>query len=111
MSDRQEYSPPEGTKYKWGTKALNYSPWVCRFFSYWPACIVARVELKGNKFLWVVETTGFKFESTYNSGSNRNALQACLDAESFCEEEKARIWLPWMDIAVAAGWRPPCING
>lgn len=108
MSQGQEYFPPGGTKYKWWPKPLNHSPWGMRMWDYWPASIKASVNKEEDgTFHWRVEVTDFRHRRTHLTGKESEALSACLAAEKACEEQKALLWLPWMEEAVAAGWRPP----
>lgn len=110
MSRELDYFPPAGTICKWSTKALNYSPWYLNFWSHWPASIEAWVDLsKDGSYTWCVEVNNF-YKSRFNfKGTAQDGLVACLEAEKICLEQKQKIWLPWMDDAVAAGWRSPGI--
>lgn len=108
MSQYLAYFPPQGTKYKWHPKALNYSPWSCRMWEHWPASIIARVEKsETGVFLWSVEVRNFSHDRRLLRGKAADGLSACLEAERACETEKGLLWLPWIEQAVAAGWRPP----
>jgi len=108
MSRFLDYFPPKGTKYEWGAKALNYSPWVCRMWEHWPASIVARVsKTEDGVYQWRVEVCNFRHQRKTLEGTANDGLAACKAAEEVCEAEKALLWLPWMDEAVKAGWRPP----
>lgn len=109
MSRGQNYSPPGGTKHKWHPKGLQYSPWVCPVWSHWPADIVCRVDLTdAGMFTWHVIVIDFHHKRYHFKGQNNDPLQACLEAEKVAEAQKSLLWLPWMEVAVAAGWRPPC---
>lgn len=108
MSREQDYFPPSGTKYKWQPKALQHSGWSVVTWEHWPAAVRAYVDLIDGWYLWRVEVTDWRHKRLVIKGQAKDDLLACLQAESICEAEKKRLWLPWMKKAVEAGWRPPC---
>lgn len=111
MSRIQAYHPPQGTNHKWHAKTLNHAPWLCLFWDYWPATITATVDHDDDgTFLCSVSVVDFDGNRKITTGKHEGALQACLATEKFCQKEKDRIWLPWMETAIAAGWRPPIIK-
>lgn len=110
MSLTQNYFPPNGTKYKWNSKALNYSPWTCHVWELWPASISASVDKIESGFKWRVDVWGWhnkdRSEHTKFEGIAESALAACLAAERCAEKQKSKLWKPWMEEAIKAGWRP-----
>lgn len=110
MSRELDYFPPQGTKYKWWNKPLQHLPWGASIWEHWPADIVAHVSKKNGVFIWWVDVCTFNFERKCFKGTAKKALTACLAAEKRADKEKAKIWMPWMNDAVAAGWRPPCVK-
>ncbi len=108
MSRTLDYFPPIGTKLKWHPKALNYSPWVCRMWDEWPACITLDVDKNDEEeFTWRVDWRNFNKEKGVIHGKERTAREACLAAEAAGKSQKALIWKPWMATAIKAKWRPP----
>lgn len=110
MSRELDYFPPQGTKYEWCHKQLQHLPWGARIWEHWPASIVAHVSKKDGVFIWWVDVYTFNYEQKFFEGTAKEALAACLAAEKCADKEKEKIWLPWMDEAVAAGWRPPGVK-
>lgn len=108
MSQELGYFPPQGTEHHWSNKALNCSPWYCLFWDHWPARISANVDLINGKYKWMVFVCNFKHERHELHGTSSDALSACKEAEKIAMQEKNKIWFPWMEEAVKAGWRPPC---
>jgi len=107
MSYDLDYFPPQGTKFTWHHKALKTSPWVLNMWDHWPASIVAKVDKAEGFFRWLVEVRTFNHGREVLKGVAKDALSACKAAERCCEREKKKLWLPWMETATKAGWRPP----
>jgi len=106
-----DYFPPNGTKYPWHPKRLNTSPWVCLFWACWPAEVQAYVDRKEDgQFIWWVTVCAFDFSRQTYEGTASGALAACQEAEKCAEEQKGLLFQPWMEQALAAGWRPPGDN-
>lgn len=106
MSQGQKYFPPSGTKHRWMSKTLNYSPWTLSFWSHWPAAVSAYVDKKNGMYVWSVQIIDFDHKRHVVAGAAKTDLEACLAAEAECERQKSLLWKPWMVEAVAAGWRP-----
>lgn len=113
MSYDQEYSPPTGTKYQWHPKRLNYSPWVCDISNQampdapWPFRIAAFVEKSGKSYTMTLEVCDWAGTRTTMRGRGRNAIDACLWAESLANEELERLTPKWIKEAIKNGWRTP----
>lgn len=115
MSREQEYFPPQGTEFKWGSKPLNYSPWHCDIgsqmepaLSLWPMRVTALVDLRDGSYVWRVAVTDFAYKRSYLHGSDRDALAACLEAERAGKTKLQELLPSWVREALANKWRPPC---
>lgn len=115
MSQELAYLPPNGTKWQWHPKALNYAPWVCGLspqkysnINLWPLHVILRVDLIDNNYRWTVEILDWKNKRTLLDGQTQVALEACLAAEKVGEEELEKLMPDWVHQALANGWRPPC---
>lgn len=116
MSQALAYHPPTGTKWKWGTKPLNYSPWICNLlaqkectdqYKLHPLSCTLYVDLIDGKYLWQVNTLGFDHVRRDDRGFVETALEACTIAEAK-GEDFLRLAIPdWARTAIANGWRPP----
>lgn len=112
MSREQDYFPPSGTKFTWGEKSLNYSPWRCNLIDQkypklwtWPARIDLIVDLVNGKYKWTVEVTPFKGGRYVIKGQSICALKACLAAEKAGEKELKKMFPKWVITALKNGWR------
>jgi hypothetical protein len=115
MSYELAHNSPSGTKWNWGSKALNYSPWVCNLasqkepnFSLWPLDIVLYVDVYDGVCHWAVHIIDFQHKRYLKSGVAADPLKACLEAESVGEKQLAELLPDWAKEALARGWRPPC---
>ena len=114
MSRELAYFAPNGTKYKWGSKALTYSDWVCdlsaqkepKLFLF-PMRILLRVDKINARWQWSVAVTDFSYQRYEVKGSKNDPLQACLEAEKVGEEQMESLLPAWTRTALENGWRPP----
>lgn len=116
MSREQEYFPPSGSKYKWGSKALNYSPWICDLgaqmdpdihYLIYPLDVRLYVDLVDGKFKWVAICVDWHGARSEKTGLAESGSSAIKEAEAFGEEFYNSQMLPWIRTALQAGWRPP----
>jgi len=114
MSREQPYFPPQGTAYRWESKALQYSPWVCLLSQQkepdlwlFPLDVTLRVSLDDGKWRWYANMTDFHYVRTTLSGVEPDSLTACLTAERFGLEWLADRLPDWVRTALANKWRPP----
>jgi len=122
MSHELSYLPPAGTRHKWSSKSLNYSPWVCRLSDqkskkdqghsvyFWPMDVVLVVDLKDGIYNWQVEVIDFRFNRSKIQGQEEDPLRACLAAERIGRSKLRELLPPWVKTALANGWRPPAMR-
>jgi hypothetical protein len=114
MTKELGYFPPNGTKWKWEPKTLNYSPWICclsrqrepKLFMY-PFDIKLIVDLINTHFHWVIELIDFQGNYSIISGISEDPLQACLTAEEIGECKMDELLPDWIRTALENKWRPP----
>ncbi len=113
MSYELDYFPPQGTKWAWGSKALNYSPWVCNLADQrepgvwlWPLSVVLFVDKKGEYYTWWVQVRPFKGKDYNLKGKTKSALRSCKTAEEKGEKELDKHLPNWARTALKNGWRP-----
>lgn len=115
MSAAQDYFPPQGSRWKWCSKALAYSPWACdlseqmrppdiRFL--WPLSIILRVDLRDGQYHWRVDVRPWSGEDFTLKGSTKAPLDAMLAAEQVGERIFNEQMPEWTLLALANGWRP-----
>jgi hypothetical protein len=114
MSKELDYFPPNGTKWKWESKTLQHSPWICclstqreRKLFTWPLSIVAVVDLADGLYHWTVEVCDFRGDRSALFGFSDDPLKACLDAEKFGELRMDDLLPDWARTALVNKWRPP----
>jgi hypothetical protein len=114
MSRELDYFPPKGTKFQWGSKELQYSPWYCnlgkqREPGIWPSplSVLLCVDLIQGQYKWHVKTWDFSHRSSNISGVATTALEACLAAECAGERFLDEQLPDWVRVALANNWRPP----
>lgn len=116
MSYELEYFPPNGTRWKWTNKILQYSPWSCslswqwagdRWPSWHPMSVRLIVDLIDGEYTWTVNTTDWAYKRNTHKGKAATGLQACLDAEIVGERVLMEMTPEWVQNAIDAGWRPP----
>lgn len=116
MSYELDYFPPNGTKYNWFHKSLNYSPWVCNLSDQkekelflFPAEVKLMVDtmlVKSTiRYVWIVLITDFSYNKTEKKGVEKDAISACLRAEKEGEEQLQILIPDWVRMALINGWR------
>lgn len=115
MSRELGYFPPNTGKYKWGSKDLNYSPWVCNFTSQvkdlnnifiFPFRIICYVDLINDNYFWSVKITDWNYEGTEIRGISASATEAIKTAEKVAEEYYSKLVPDWVLTALKNNWRP-----
>jgi hypothetical protein len=114
MSFELDYFPPNGTKWKWSSKALNYSPWLCNLarqkepgLNLWPLDVMLIVDLVKDRWVWQVEVIDFQHQRAIIKGAENDPLKACFAAEIAGEGVLADLLPDWVRAALANKWRPP----
>lgn len=113
MSLELEYFPPSGQKWHWHSKALNYSPWVCRLSDQWglgqktwPMSVVLQVDLVDGVYRWLVKSTNWRNQLNVTTGTASGPVEAIEQAQAVGEEALVALLPEWVKKALAEGWRP-----
>jgi len=128
MSKDLPYFPPKGTRFQWGSKALNHSPWVCNIlsnledtskYSVFPVSIHAYVDLNPDfashgvvvgsrtRYVWRVRIYDWRGTVIEHLGGADTDIDACKAAET-CGIDHYRLLFPdWVKKSLSEGWRPP----
>lgn len=110
------YFPPGGgRRWRWSSKSLSYSPWLCRLAEQMkpagtilhPADVVLSVGLAGGKYVWRVTVTDWTYGRHDKAGTASTAQEAIASAEEIGEEAFKDLTPPWVLMALENGWRPP----
>jgi hypothetical protein len=109
----QDYFPPQGTKFKWEPKVLNYSSWSCDVLAQiegtldWPASITLYADILETGYVWRVLVRDWAQGKHSFEGTAESALGACLEAEAVGALEASKLYPDWVRKALQEGWRPP----
>lgn len=113
MSYELEYSPGHH-KWHWHSKALKYSPWVCRLSdqwgfgqTLWPMSVVLYVDLIDGVYSWRVKATNWRNQLKETTGTASGPSNAIQRAQAVGEAAMAELMPDWVQTALAEGWRPP----
>lgn len=111
------YFPPQGTKWAWDPKRLNYDSWCCSLHNQKepkldlaPMRVILYVDLIDDKFEWRVKIIDFQHNCRDIKGTASSGLDACLAAEKIGEAEIKKLLPKWAKIALSHGWRPKHIK-
>lgn len=114
MSEELDYFPPNTTKWKWGSKALNYSPWICNLLpQVFPnlytngASVKLIVDILDGVWKWRLESYYLDGTFVNMKGDANSGEEACNIAETKGEQIIKQMFPKWAITALKNKWRPP----
>lgn len=116
MSKELEYFPPNTGKWRWISKALNYSSWVCNLGqqmkpktveSIWPADVILKVDFIYGEYVWAVKIVDWHHAQHTEVGRAASAEKAVAAAERGGEQAFRALTPEWVFLAIKNGWRSP----
>jgi hypothetical protein len=105
-----EYTPPEGTKYKWEPPSLTHRPIGCSVpILTWPQSLLLSVDKleKGYRGYLVFYTINGAPRVEKRTRLYKTALSACKAIERVGDGLLKADTQPWMKRALKLKWRPP----
>jgi hypothetical protein len=108
-----EYTPPQGTKYKWGPPPLKHSPIYCIVECLtWPQALDIFVDKFEQGYQGYLSFSSINLGPVVRKRTRfyKKALSACRAIEKMGDELLKADIQPWMRKALKLKWRPPAMN-